>query len=1856
MNRKKRKNWNRCLSMFLIITLIFSMSSFGWAQDIKNEGTVAESNAVSPDIMKKDMEVTNTEAQVPAANGTQGDKTEASSAEEKATEAGTTEAGAAEWKTEDRTAEKSKAAEEKTEGNESSGAKQPVQMSQEEAAAKPDVKKRERKKPVKQSSAQKKSADLNSFVKDVIMSGAQYNEQNKPVLHVGSTYTFRVVFQENQSHLFDKRANLIYEIPDNLMPERMKSEKNNGTFDMNVKWNGRYYTISGNTYSLSGNKIVVKFNENHKDFGFLEDVANAMFYLEFTATIKEPSSDNKLDFGASVEEEVDFGTNSSANIVKKGEYNKEAGKFEYVLTVTSSGTSRNVRVNDTITGTVLTYDRNVRATSNIENKIVNGQVISEGDKGFTYEIPHMNDGEIITLEYSASVDYTKLTGNEFTKDQIGNKAELSGDNIEGETTWVEYNETIEAYEENVTKQGLLQGEEIVDGDKRFRRIKWEILVNPDAKVPVGEDSTVTDNLKANDVPIVYSGDGIVIKKYEAADADFTIPVSTTKVGWGDAAKGMTEFVKDSHWKYTIPAETSGKPYKYVIAYTTDVDVTGIISEDEIKVSNAVGYKKMPNKVYEVNIKTPEENKFSVTKDHKYTSTSLNGGVQDWIVKIKLPQCGFKESFKVFDQLPNTNGKEMYKDGSLTMTLNGTSIPVGWYTLTIPENKNTIAIDFNFAKPEVKDLFARSTEERILVLNYSSIPPADWPPANHHVNTVTVTGDGNRVTKAEDRYKDGNPDLTKKYLRQTFIGNMPAFQYKIIMQNVRVDKSEVLDMIQDESLRDLFEVVVNEKVGAAAHKWEAEDGAVGGKEEFQKGTVTHANNTFTLHPAPSESGAYPMVHCFTYFLKVKDKESLQKLQQMVQQSPDNKVKIVNTATWKNINGTTQEKSATDTAYYSLNPVTKTVITEPSQGNNYNAIYKIAINPEKLQLNGGEPITVTDTMQPNMQLVTDSVQVWANGDACTEYTFDYSKEKTGFTMTVPDGKHILIEYKVKILGNGKVVSYKNNVEVTPGYGNNAEDQVTITSSAGGSGDGIAIRVLKSDVDEKSKYLKGAEFHLYKKAPGESEYQIVQNINGEPEVFTTDDKGLITLAGGTTKGWQLNPGDMCRLEEIKAPAGYLLPEKPYEEFMVANVAAQVGEYVDGDTINLYNKKETIEISGSKTWRDDGDKDPKRPDSIIVHLMKGIRNKTEVASQKVTAAEGWRWSFTNQPKYDGDQEITYSVVEDPVEGYAVTYPLDNYDIINTQLTEVSGSKTWEDGDNEAGKRPERIVVKLKAGENVLYQKPVEPDEDGNWKWSFSNLDKYDQDGNIIDYTVEEEPVKGYVTTYLKGNIVNTLATEISGTKTWEDEDNRAGKRPDSITVVLYKNGEKYKEQEVKKPETGEENKTKVWSWSFTDLPKYENGKEIAYSITEDSVPGYISSVSGYNLTNTITSVPIRKVDIADGSPLAGAHLQILDSAGKVVADWTSTTGDFVVEGLDTKTPYILHEVSAPESYSLAEDTVFRLKPDGTIDVANSTSSCENGVILVKDKHTQSANTSVTVVKTISYNGMTLKAKNVSFYAGLYYDEECTKPAVPHKEIKLQNASSAEVTFDNLEVGRVYYVGECDAEGNVIYTGEVAGGFTYHAKFTGTNGNYVVTSEGQNTRVALDNQMAELPDGFYIEGKLHVTKKMLDVDGDPFNVNEAFYAGIFDDSKYTKPSKQVDHNILELNLAGESQAENMTNVTLLNKDAKVTLYITEVDETGEPVTDDPGFSYKVTVDGKKSVLTAENGEAYVTITNQIKEETQETTKEEQSKQETKEGNKKSGSTRTSDNTPVLPMAILLVVSISGVIFILNRNRRKKEQ
>lgn len=230
------------------------------------------------------------------------------------------------------------------------------------------------------------------------------------------------------------------------------------------------------------------------------------------------------------------------------------------------------------------------------------------------------------------------------------------------------------------------------------------------------------------------------------------------------------------------------------------------------------------------------------------------------------------------------------------------------------------------------------------------------------------------------------------------------------------------------------------------------------------------------------------------------------------------------------------------------------------------------------------------------------------------------------------------------------------------------------------------------------------------------------------------------------------------------------------------------------------------------------------------------------VTAAEGWTKTVTDLPKYQDGREIVYTIKETPVPGYESK--VEGYGIINThtpEVTTVTGTKVWRDDDNRDDKRPAGITVKLVTDGEVLAEQTVTENED--WSWSFDNLPKYNK-GRPIKYSVIEDAVPGYTAIYEEnGNITNKYTPGKVGftvIKSWKDGDNADSIRPRSITINLLADG---------KP-TGKTlvlNTQNSWRGSFTDLPEYENGKKITYTVTENPVSGYTSQIRGDTQTGFV-------------------------------------------------------------------------------------------------------------------------------------------------------------------------------------------------------------------------------------------------------------------------------------------------------------------------------------------------------------------------------------------------------------------------
>ena len=290
--------------------------------------------------------------------------------------------------------------------------------------------------------------------------------------------------------------------------------------------------------------------------------------------------------------------------------------------------------------------------------------------------------------------------------------------------------------------------------------------------------------------------------------------------------------------------------------------------------------------------------------------------------------------------------------------------------------------------------------------------------------------------------------------------------------------------------------------------------------------------------------------------------------------------------------------------------------------------------------------------------------------------------------------------------------------------------------------------------------------------------------------------------------------------------------------------GDPVSGFTITNNYTPETVDVTVTKNWNDNNDQDGKRPSSITVNLL---ADGTKVDSREIQAAADGTWTakFEKLAKYKDGKEIKYAVTEESVVGYKSS--IDNFTITNSHDPEkinISGTKVWNDNNDQDGKRPTKITVQVLKGEQVVAE--VEVSAETDWKFEFKDLPKYEK-GKEITYKLKEVSVEHYTTEVTgkdgKYTITNThtpAKINVKGQKIWDDANNKDGIRPDSIVVKLLANG-------VETGKTATASAASGWTYEFADLDRYQDGgKEIVYTIKEAYVPkGYTSEVIGTNIVN---------------------------------------------------------------------------------------------------------------------------------------------------------------------------------------------------------------------------------------------------------------------------------------------------------------------------------------------------------------------------------------------------------------------------
>lgn len=210
---------------------------------------------------------------------------------------------------------------------------------------------------------------------------------------------------------------------------------------------------------------------------------------------------------------------------------------------------------------------------------------------------------------------------------------------------------------------------------------------------------------------------------------------------------------------------------------------------------------------------------------------------------------------------------------------------------------------------------------------------------------------------------------------------------------------------------------------------------------------------------------------------------------------------------------------------------------------------------------------------------------------------------------------------------------------------------------------------------------------------------------------------------------------------------------------------------------------------------------------------------------------------------------------------------------TMVRVRKVWSD--SNYGDRPEKVTFHLLRNAKELTDKQytVEVDSSSSWTHTWTDLPRYDENGERYNYTVDEETTKklkdgSYRVSITKRpyqdgaeytvlNVREPDAISAKVTKTWNDNSDNDGKRPHKLTFHVW--GTSKQPKDPTDPNQGFEDKTEQMivqdvnvsgdqqSWVFEGLPKLNiYGNPYAYTVTEENVNGYTTSGCAADETGT--------------------------------------------------------------------------------------------------------------------------------------------------------------------------------------------------------------------------------------------------------------------------------------------------------------------------------------------------------------------------------------------------------------------------
>lgn len=883
----------------------------------------------------------------------------------------------------------------------------------------------------------------------------------------------------------------------------------------------------------------------------------------------------------------------------------------------------------------------------------------------------------------------------------------------------------------------------------------------------------------------------------------------------------------------------------------------------------------------------------------------------------------------------------YKDEDSTQEAGGNTDKVRSFTITVDWNGRTdestplsvVQIHAKGYTTYVDSADSLKSGEKLSIYNYIKMGDNEKNAKSDYEKPTKKTPNLGKLVSANEwtDFKDS--------AKIDYTGKNTLIWYKLLLKNLDDSEATVTDTLpagleytgtyyvgwstgesagRNSSDKNLIPFVEGKSNEGAENTQYLEEPTVTGTADAGQKLVFKLKNLNTLHN-PKE-GSYQIAIIFS--VKVTDDHW-----DDISESPTKK--YPNEATWNK-----SDKIARADAFVTRKNSYVEKRNDYRDGNK-EVTYTVEINKEKKTLlsTASKSLVLHDVLtvpsKISAEIDLQSIKLYDDGgnDVTTrmkckpdEVVDDGTNKTYKITVEVPDGAHYTLKYTYKFIvpdnvAYGAQYQIKNTVDM---FGNSETPSELVYKHSGAAGSVTqdntnTLRLLKVETDKFYNTLPGATFKLSK-----WDGRVWSEVKAD---CTTDAKGqiLFRYAKSVDAGVvQVERGVLYKLEETKAPDGYICDNTPHyflmlsasqtkEEAYVAIRNDEVAEanirfVVANQTEPMYVENTAKQITIRKVWQDANGKQESNvnhePITVKITRYKDGIEDTAWSPKSITLSSDndWTYIYPDTSKNDDPLEdgYTYAVEEtNKPDNYNVSYTDQNGNEQHTGFTsgdtvviknmQKSGwlkvEKKWLDVDGKTALKgtdlPESITVQLyKVNGEKVEGKTLELNAGNNWKGKFTGLDE-----NAHYYVVEEPEVTGFKVTYSHTDlnaastgdtvkVTNTkkrTETTLDVVKKWEDSDGKPLMKnlPTEITLILYEKGtnQEVAREKVKPDADGN------WKHTFTGL---EPEKE--YYVEEVSVVGY-EVVSGTGEGNA--ALPGATIVVTNRKNAPGYELPATGSTG---------------------------------------------------------------------------------------------------------------------------------------------------------------------------------------------------------------------------------------------------------------------------------------------------------------------------------------------------------------------------------------------